>query len=363
MDLPVIGFVAGHGERDYNTEGDRGYSRFSRDKPFRFSLVNQGFDVMEVRLGQRVPENVNVLVIADMRNPMTPVEQENLDAYIARGGNLVILGETRRQEVMNPLVERFGVRFMAGQLVKHVSKEPINMGKPIVTQASPSGATLTAASAGGGLSLSGSSANSGANANQNNFQADFIQSHLTKEGKEISYIYDIMYRRGNVVTMPGCLGLEYDTNKGYTVIPLLVSDTLDSWNELETTNFIDDTVRLNPAIGEVARSYPTALALTRQVNGKEQRILITGDADCLSNGEISIQRARVPAANYNLIMGSFFWMSDNEVPIDVRRPTPPDSTFTVTGFNVKVSKYMLMGLFPLLLLASCLLVWLRRRGR
>jgi ABC-2 type transport system permease protein len=351
MDLPVIGFVAGHGERDYNTEGDRGYSRFSQDKPFRYSLINQGFDIAEIRLGQRVPDKVNILVISDMRNPMTPVEQENLDAYIVRGGNLVILGETRRQEVMNPFVEQFGVRFMPGQLVKHVNEKQ----KKDETSASTSG--------NGAMIPSPALTFDGSGTNQNNFQPDFIQSRLTKEGKEISYIYDVMYTRGDVVTMPGCVGLEYTTDKGYTVIPLLVSDTLDSWNELETTNFIDDTVRLNPAIGEIARSYPTALALTRQVNGKEQRVLITGDADCLSNGEISIQRARVPAANYNLIMGSFFWMSDNEVPIDVRRPTPPDSTFTATGFNVKVSKYMLMGLFPLLLLVSCLLIWLRRRGR
>jgi ABC-2 type transport system permease protein len=342
MELPVIGFVAGYGERNYNNEGDRGYSRFSQDKPFRYSLINQGFDVAEIRLEQRVPDKVNILVIADMRNPMTPVEQENLDAYIARGGNLVVLGETRRQEVMNPLVERFGVRFMPGQLVKYVDKGQKKEETPAATNTTSSSATVV---------------------NQNNFQPDFIQSRLTKEGKEISYIHDIMYRSSAVVTMPGCVGLEYETNRGYTVTPLLASDTLDSWNELETTNFIDDTVRLNPAIGEVARSYPTALALTRQVNGKEQRILITGDADCLSNGEISIQRSRIPAANYKLIMGSFFWMSDNEVPIDVRRPTPPDSTFTVTSFNVKVSKYTLMGLFPLLMLASCLLVWLRRRGR
>jgi ABC-2 type transport system permease protein len=340
MDLPVIGFVTGHGEREFNNDGDRGYSRFSLNKPFRYSLVNQGFDIAEIQLERHVSENVNILVIADARGSLPPAEQENLDAYIARGGNLVILGETRRQEVMNPLVERFGVRFMPGQLVKHASEAP---------RQEETSATIPA----GGVN---------SRRDPNNFLADFIQSRLTKEGKEISYIYDIMYARGNVVTMPGCVGLEYTTDKGYTVTPLLVSDTLNSWNELETTNFIDDTVRLNPAIGEVARSYPTALALTRQVNGKEQRILITGDADCLSNGELSIQRARVPAANYNLIMGSFFWMSDNEVPIDVRRPTPPDSTFTVTGFNVKVSKYMLMGLFPLLLLASCLLVWLRRRG-
>jgi ABC-2 type transport system permease protein len=357
MELPVIGFVTGHGERDFNSEGDRGYFRFSQDKPFRFSLINQGFDVAGVRLNQPVPANVNILVLADPRTPLTTEEQGHLDEYIDRGGNLVLLGDTRRQEVMNPLAGRFGVRFMPGQLVKggggEVKKEETS--KTTAASATPnvvhvSSGTLTSFY----LDIGG---------DKNNFQADFIQSRLTDAGKDLSYIYGVMYNRGNVVTMPGCVALEYDTDKGYRVTPLLVSDTLGSWNELETTDFIDDTVRVNAAIGEVVRSYPTALALTRQVNGKEQRVLIAGDADCLSNGEISIQRQRVPAANYNLIMGSFFWMSDNEVPIDVRRPEPPDNKFVVTGNNVKASKYLLMGLLPLLLLGCCLFIWLRRRGR
>ena len=118
MELPLVGFVKGHGERDCVREGDRDYNRFAQDKPFRYSLVNQGFDFTEVTLDKPIPEQVDIIVIADMRNPMTKNEQVNLDAYIARGGNLLIAGEPRRQEFMNPLVEPFGVRFMPGRLVK-----------------------------------------------------------------------------------------------------------------------------------------------------------------------------------------------------------------------------------------------------
>jgi ABC-2 type transport system permease protein len=307
-------------------------------------LINQGFDCTDVRLDDEVPARVDILVIADVRTPFTPAEQAHLDAYVARGGNLVILGETRRQEVMNPLVASLGVRFMPGQLVKYASEEP---GKDEAPALAVNGVTVTNTT----------------NRPRNNFQADFILSRLTEESKGVSYIYENMFNGRYGVTMPGAVGLEYSTDKGYNVIPLLASDTIDSWNELETTNFIDDTVRLNPAIGEVMKSYPTALALTRQVNGKEQRILVTGDADCISNGEISIQRPGARAANYNLIMGSFFWMSDNEVPIDVRRPTPPDNELFITGSGAKACKALLMGLFPLLLLTGCLLIWLRRRGR
>jgi ABC-2 type transport system permease protein len=357
MDLPVIGFVAGHGERDYNNSGDRGYFRFSQDKPFRYALINQGFDCEEIRLNEEVPTNINILVIADMRSPISSDEQIYLDNYIARGGNLVILGETRRQEVMNRFVSQFGVQFMPGQLVKYVSEEKIKKIKELEAKDS----TLIAED------KTSTSLNpvrqGGRNNNINNFSADFVQSRITEEGGRLSYIYEIMRERRFVVTMPGAVGLEYTTDKGYKVTPICMSDTTDSWNELETTNFIDDTVKINSHIGEIEKSYPTALALTRNVADKEQKILIIGDADCLSNGEISMQRAGVPAANFNLIMGSFFWMSDNEVPIDVRRPITTDDTLSATGHGVKVSKWLLMGAFPLLLLASYLVVWLRRRGR
>ncbi len=53
--LPKAGFLRGHGERDNTTEGDRNYNRFAQDKPFRYSLINQGFDVADVVLNKPVP--------------------------------------------------------------------------------------------------------------------------------------------------------------------------------------------------------------------------------------------------------------------------------------------------------------------
>ena len=371
MELPVVGFVAGHGERDFFNEGDRGYYRFSQDKPFRYALVNQGFDCEEAYLNSPIPAHINILVIADMRRPLVAEEEAHLEAYIARGGNLIILGDTRRQGVMNPLAERFGVQFMPGQLVKYVgAQKEEEKEKEKEESVVVNGVEMRVATLGGGGTVSGtgtagaaSFSPQGRGNNANNFPADFIQSRLSKEGSELNYIFEQMYRGQNVVTMPGCVGLSYRTDKGYQVVPLLVSDPKDSWNELETTNFIDDTVKINAAIGEIERSYPTALALTRQVNGKEQKIMIVGDADCISNGEISMQRPRVPAANFNMMMASFYWMSDEEVPIDVRRPTPPDNRLLTTGSGVKMGKWILQGAFPALLLAICLILWLRRRGR
>ncbi|MFR4036748.1 MAG: hypothetical protein ACLTZT_02470 [Butyricimonas faecalis] len=152
------------------------------------------------------------------------------------------------------------------------------------------------------------------------FQPDFI-SHTDQRGRRVFIYFDQMIRKEYVVTMPGTTGLECFEDKGFSITPLFVSDTIGSWNELETVDFLDDTVSLNPSVGEVERSYVTALAMSRPMGGKEQRIIILGDADCLSNGEISIDRKDISAVNYFLISGSFFWLSNEEVPIDVRRPT------------------------------------------
>ncbi|MDR0766149.1 MAG: Gldg family protein [Odoribacteraceae bacterium] len=317
MELPLVGFLTGHGERDCNRAGDKDYHRFARDKPFRYSLINNGFDFEEVTLEGRIPDKVRILVIADARRPFTPAEKANLDEYIARGGNLLVAGEPRRQEIMNPIVEPLGVTFLPGRLVK----------------------------------------------TSENYQPDFIIARPTKEAGKFSYILANMTRQERVATMPGCVDIEVTADKGFTVTPLLRSDTTGCWNELETTDFDDDTVRLNPAAGEREGTRVTMLALSRKVGEKEQRIIVLGDADCISNGEISISRPNLQASNYSIITSAFYWMSDEEVPINVTRPSPPDRKIAATPKSMYWWNIFWIGLVPALLLSCLLFIWIRRRGR
>mgnify|MGYP007098822165 FL=1 len=153
------------------------------------------------------------------------------------------------------------------------------------------------------------------------------------------------------------------TDKGFEVIPLFKTDTTGCWNEIETTNFIDDTVRMNPVKGEREEIFTTVLALRRDINHKEQRIIIMGDADCLSNSEVEMRRKGIRAANYSFVLGTFFWMSNEEVPIDIRRPTPPDNKVYVGESDMKVTKFGLIGGLSLILIFFAIFIWIRRRGR
>ena len=320
MKLPQIGFLTGHGERNCMKAGDKDYSTFAQERTFRYSLINQGFDFCEVSLDKEIPEAVTILVIADMKSALTPEQKSNLDKYIARGGNLLIAGEPDHQNVMNSLVSQFGVEFMQGTLVR------------------PS----------------------------ENFAPDFIQAIPTKEGSDMIYLLDDMRKEDYITTMPGTTGLKYSEDKGYKVTKLFVTDTAGgTWSSMENMlNLQDSTAKIKPSAGEtLMASIPTVIALDKKVGNKDQKIIISGDADCISNSEIFLSRKNVNAANYNFIMGAFYWMSDEEVPIDVRRPTPPDDKISMGVPGISVAKWSLMGAFPLAMIIFYILLWIRRKGR
>ncbi|WP_207515818.1 Gldg family protein [Longitalea luteola] len=316
--LPKVGFVGGHGERDCIKEGDRDYNKFARENTFRYSLINQGFDFEQLTLDQEVPAHVSILVIADMKTALPELHLQHLQQYIDRGGNLLIAGEPKRQETMNPVAGLFGVQLMEGRLVRP----------------------------------------------NKDFQADLLFAHPTQEAGKIAEAFGLIGKNRQIVVMPSVAGLQYNNAaaKGYTATPLLAADTAGVWNELETVDFVDDSAVLNPAAGEAAANRTaTAVALSRQVNGKEQKVIVLGDADCISNGELGHSRKDIFPANFLLIAGAFNWLSDYQAPVDVARPPFTDNDIHIGKTGFKVSKIAFTGVLPGLMLISYLVIWIRRR--
>lgn len=196
----------------------------------------------------------------------------------------------------------------------------------------------------------------------NDYSPDLIASIPTEQAMQVAYGFEGMRKMEAVAVMPSVAGVEYIGNNNYTVIPLFQTDSL-VWNETRTVDFVDDTVRLEPELGETQKMYFTALALQREVGDKTQKIMIYGDADCISNGEVNMRRRWFESSNYTIIMGSFFWLSDNEVPIDIRRPTPSDNEVYMTKEVMNIWQLVLVWILPGILLAVFLILEIRRRGR
>lgn len=111
QEAPMVGFVTGHKERSGMDMGEKGYGTFASNKTFRYSLENSGYGVREISLEHPVAEDINIIVLADMRSDFTEEEFRNFDAYLERGGNLFILGEPQASAVYESGDREIGVTF------------------------------------------------------------------------------------------------------------------------------------------------------------------------------------------------------------------------------------------------------------
>ena len=191
---PRVGFVTGHEERSIDNYGVRGYGLFAREVTFRYSLVNEGFRVENLSLEQPVDPEVGILVISDMRGSFSETEMKNYLDFIERGGNLVILGEPRRQENMNPLLEPLGLRFTDDMLVRPTRE----------------------------------------------FLADVMVGYFTDEFGELSNsIRQAIRQKDCFATLSAC-GVEQTEDRGFSVVDCIRTDSTGVWNERQTTNFVDE---------------------------------------------------------------------------------------------------------------------------
>ncbi|MDR1719726.1 MAG: Gldg family protein [Dysgonamonadaceae bacterium] len=318
MKLPRVAFLQGHGER--SIEGDRmkDYTMFASVKTFRNALTNQGCDVEMLNLSgdAQIPEEVDIIVISDMKQELLPEEKAKLEAYIAKGGNLLITVKPG-QDAMSDFIAQFGVQKVPGMLVQPKIDCPANM----------------------------------------------VLCRFTDEAVAQSDIYNTLRERRQVISMTGGAGLTCSADKGYTVIPILQSDTMQTWNELQTIDFVNDSATIDTASGEYEDRFVTAVAASRQVGDKEQRIMILGDADCISNGGLTPAVRRFPIANFQLITGMFHWLSYNTVPVDVSRPRSTDNMAHVSKTGVSWMKVGFMGVLPLGLMLWGLCIWVRRKWK
>ena len=195
------------------------------------------------------------------------------------------------------------------------------------------------------------------------YDDNLLVCSFTEEGVKVVTPFQGLWRQKYGITMPGAAALSYETGNGFDVYPLLKTQDAGSWNELTTVNFMDEKAVLNPEIGEKEESFPTMLALTRTVGGREQRVFVMGDVDCISNAELANGRNGMFAINFNFISETFKWLSYGEFPIDTSRPQAIDNGLRVTRKIEPWLNLFALGVIPFLLAFAGFMVWYKRKGR
>jgi ABC-2 type transport system permease protein len=301
--LPKIAFLDGGFERSINKVGDRDYKTLTNLKSFRYALINQGFDVDTVNADDRdIPEGISALVIGDPKTDFTPQALTRIHHYIDEGGNLLIAGEPGKQAVLNPLLKVLGVQLMDGAIVQQ----------------------------------------------SRDYSPNLVLPYLTATAADLSKRLNNDFLDSVRMSMPSVAGLTYDSGGAFTIKPLLMTDAGVSWNKKGAFALDSADVVYSPADGDEKRAIPTALALTRKVGGREQRIVVTGDADFLSNSELGRNNVRTDNFHFNTAL--FGWFANGEFPIETTRPRSKDNHLILNATGVTALKVLFLGLLPGLLL-------------
>ncbi len=330
--MPKVGFVAGNLERDINKMNDRDYAVITNSPFFRYSMVNQGFDVQTVSLeAGPVPAEISALVLADPKLDLPPAARAALTEYIDRGGNLLIAGEPGRQGQLNALLRPLGVQLMDGTMIQESEDET-----PLLVWQQLSG-----------------------------FTGSFYRP-LGGAAKD-----------SMPVTMPGVAGITWTDSSSFAIHPLLQSQPKASWNRrkpYDPETMVSALVKprdtslqkagpglitFSAADGDLMGPVTTAVGLTRTINNKEQRIIVTGDADFMNNKEVN----RYGTANFVFCTGSFRWLTGGEYPIDASRPAAKDKRINVTLKQAEVLRIVYIWIVPGLLLAFGTVLLIRRKRK
>lgn len=324
---PKVGIVTGHGERDPFGIGDNGYFTFASSYTFRHALVNQGFDVELLDLSEGgIPEDISILLIADPKTDIPAAEMEEISRYIASGGNLFVAGKPYNRSRLDPVVSQLGISFTEGTLVQ---ESPV-------------------------------------------YAPDLIIAQITRDALKTSPGYASYIAKKCVTTGIGTMGIDTTgvRRKGFRPLALMITDSLSTdttrvWNELQVRNFENETPRFNPESGEKLQDRaPILVSLGREIAGKNQKVIVLGNADMIANGELMISRQGINSANYSIIMESFRYLSDGEFPIYAPRPAGKDRALKhIDRFSKKPIKWSFNFILPLLLLLLGSFIIISRKSR
>lgn len=306
----AVGVLTGHGERDVYKNGDDSYKFITKGLNVRGSLINSGFDVIDVDLQKldTIPLTLDVLVLSDPKYPYSENHLQKIFKYIDGGGNMLIAGEPEKQAMLNPIVNKLGVSFLEGTLLQE----------------------------------------------SENFELDLIQSQFAEQ----EVLPNFKFYKEAVVVSPKAMGISYKDSTDFEITPILIANKETTWNRLTPFDLTTEKIVFD-SINDRRTEVSTAIALQRDItDSKVQKILIFGDADFMTNAQAN--RNAPKNVNVSLALRAFKWFSDDEYPVSTGRSRSIDTKILVDRDGIFWLKLILLGVIPLIIAAIGSVILIRR---
>ena len=305
-----VGFLNENGERDITRAADKSYYELTSALQSRSALVNQGFDMVPVKIDtfSNALDSIDILVIADPLMPYSDVQINKVIKYLEGGGNALITGEPGKRELLKPFFDYLGVQFTEGIVLEDSKK----------------------------------------------YEPDLIQAKIAPEATSLPIKLDDK----DIISLSGSAEVQALSNNKFEITPILKPKNSKIWIEPLPIDLESDS--LNYSTNKSSTPL-LALGLKRNLKGKNQRIVVSGDSDFMSNGEI--RRFNLTNRNSRYTTQLFRWLSNDQFPIDISRKEPTDNKINIEQQGIWYLKLFFMLILPVTIgIAGTVLLIKRKRN-
>jgi ABC-type uncharacterized transport system involved in gliding motility auxiliary subunit len=305
----IIAFLEGEGERQPLGKANADLGQFVA------ALADRGLRAVPLPLANtgKVPENADLVVIANPRVALTPALVQALVDYLDRGGNLLWLTEPDENASLDALAKALSVRVLPGTVVD-ASGSAFGLADPSFVAVST------------------------------------YPPHAITRGFLLTTL------------LPQPAALAQLADPAWDVKPILRSSD-KSWNEtghIPKVGEADGSVRQDADAGEIPGPLDLGFALSRlspRPDKREQRVVVIGDGDFLSNSFLG------NGGNREFGQRVFDWLLGDDDQISVPDKSAPDRSLSLTQSELGILSFAFLIALPVLLAATGMLIWWRRRRR
>jgi ABC-type uncharacterized transport system involved in gliding motility auxiliary subunit len=315
-------FVEGHGDRSPQGKANHDLQQFAEE------LKRKGISLSMANLAMTplIPDNTDVLVIAGPRTNLLPGEIKLIEDYVAKGGNLWWLGDPGDLHGLQPLADQLGVKFLPGTVVD-ASTQLLGINDPtfaLVADYPPHPITqgfqqMTVFPAAAALAPS----------EKGEFEKEPLLTTLERSWTETGPI-------------EGKIG--FDANQGERQGPLELGFALT--RRLQPPDKADEKKNPGDASPQGTAESPN-----------EQRIIVLGDGDFLSNAYLG------NGGNLELGINMVQWLSRGDALLNIPAKIAPDRNLQLSPVASGAIAVGFLFLLPILLIGIGAWIWFKRRSR
>ena len=290
----LLMYLSGHGERKLDGKANHDLGEFGE----RLKQLGYRTASLNLTVAQEVPANASMLVITQPQTQLMPGEVKKLQHYIDNGGNLLWLVDAEPMRGLEPLAEKLSLTILPGVVIDPASQDmnaPLNWA--LGSGYPPHAVTrdfdlITVFPDARAISVE---------------PKDDWQTHTLVEGATRGWVSD----HG--------IGKHLDKNR------------------------------------DIPGPFSLAITLQRNLNNREQRIIVVGSGAFLAN----IYSGN--GGNLDLGINMVNWLADEERLISVQPHTAKDGKITLSKNQLTVTSVTFLIILPLLLIMMGALQWWRKK--